>query len=255
MTHATQATPVATLRVAGKPDVLCHVTDTQAASWLWANGATAPGFVLDIAQKQINPRRRYPLSDKQLYWLHKFYNDLNGLTPAATVVREELTDNFQAIATMFDTAGSRLRYPKIRLSIGEQKVVLNRAGSNSRYPGAINGTDGAGFRGGKWFGRINIDGTFTPGRDITNEVRYLLGDFAANPTTVAANYGRRTGSCCFCGRTLEDARSVAAGYGPVCADNFGLAWGNRPAPAPQELVAAVYTPVAGEEDRDERGEL
>ena len=52
-----------------------------------------------------------------------------------------------------------------------------------------------------------------------------LKAFAADPETVAAQYGSLTGNCCFCGRKLTDDRSTNVGYGPVCADKFGLNWG------------------------------
>jgi len=41
----------------------------------------------------------------------------------------------------------------------------------------------------------------------------------------AAKFGRLWGSCVFCSRMLTDERSVAVGYGPVCAEHNGLPWG------------------------------
>ena len=41
----------------------------------------------------------------------------------------------------------------------------------------------------------------------------------------AAHLGQITGRCVFCSRTLTDERSIAVGYGPVCADHHGLPWG------------------------------
>jgi hypothetical protein len=41
----------------------------------------------------------------------------------------------------------------------------------------------------------------------------------------AAEFGHATGRCVFCSTALEDERSVNAGYGPTCADNRGLPWG------------------------------
>lgn len=34
----------------------------------------------------------------------------------------------------------------------------------------------------------------------------------------AKKYGQLYGTCCMCGRTLTDERSIAAGIGPVCAE-------------------------------------
>lgn len=53
---------------------------------------------------------------------------------------------------------------------------------------------------------------------------------AVDPEGTAAAYGHLTGACCFCRRALSDERSVSVGYGPVCADHFGLAWGVKKNP-------------------------
>jgi hypothetical protein len=36
----------------------------------------------------------------------------------------------------------------------------------------------------------------------------------------AAEYGRRTGTCMICNRTLTDPKSIAAGIGPICMKGF-----------------------------------
>lgn len=41
----------------------------------------------------------------------------------------------------------------------------------------------------------------------------------------AAKFGKLWGQCVFCSRLLTDERSVAVGYGPTCATNNGLPWG------------------------------
>jgi hypothetical protein len=51
---------------------------------------------------------------------------------------------------------------------------------------------------------------------------YFLNDC---PQEAAKNYGRLTGRCCFCQLPLTRSESIAAGYGPVCAGNYGLQWG------------------------------
>lgn len=45
-------------------------------------------------------------------------------------------------------------------------------------------------------------------------------------TERAAEFGHHHGFCCNCGIPLTDDRSLAAGYGPVCARNNGWAWGH-----------------------------
>ena len=47
---------------------------------------------------------------------------------------------------------------------------------------------------------------------------------------LAVAFGTRTSTCMFCSRPLSDERSDpkqgGMGYGPTCAENYGLPWGN-----------------------------
>ena len=52
----------------------------------------------------------------------------------------------------------------------------------------------------------------------------------------AAAFGALYGICCACGRSLTDERSIHAGYGPVCAQNNGWAWGETAEVAPPAAV-------------------
>lgn len=51
--------------------------------------------------------------------------------------------------------------------------------------------------------------------------------FGDDPIRHAAAHGQRTSNCCFCRLQLTDGRSLAMGYGPVCASNWGLPWGDQ----------------------------
>lgn len=128
---------------------------------------------------------------------------------------------------LFDTASaSGLKYPKIRLQAPSgQTVALARAGNNSQYKDQVMVTDGGRFGENKYFGRVDQTGTYHPTSISTDEIRTLLGQLGAEPAKVAAGYGKLTGNCCFCLRRLDDDRSVSVGYGPVCAEKFGLPWG------------------------------
>ena len=134
--------------------------------------------------------------------------------------------NLDPIFTLFETAKSAgLKYPKIRLRTGDRiAVVLTQAGPKSRYEGTISVTTGEPFgTPGSWHGRINLDGTTTVTRP---SVLALLQDLAMNPAEIAAHYGRVSGNCCFCGRDLSTSKagSSEVGYGPICADKYGLTW-------------------------------
>lgn len=48
-----------------------------------------------------------------------------------------------------------------------------------------------------------------------------IAEVMVDPVEAAIRYGRETGKCSCCGRTLTDPASVAAGIGPICAENMG----------------------------------
>lgn len=118
-----------------------------------------------------------------------------------------------------------LQFPKLRFEHEGQKLVVSVAGESSRTPGVLNLTDGKPFGQNVWFGRVNLDGSITQSKLWQPWVGELLLAFAADPAGVGAAYGKKTGSCCYCGRHLETKESLAVGYGPICAEKFGLPWG------------------------------
>ncbi len=64
---------------------------------------------------------------------------------------------------------------------------------------------------------------------------------AGRPITAdeAAAFGHTNHRCCFCARKLSRGESTAVGYGPDCADKYGLPWGVVPS-------VTVDTPEAWE---------
>jgi hypothetical protein len=136
--------------------------------------------------------------------------------------------DMSGVNKLFDTAiANGLKYPKIRLQTSTgQPVALSRAGKYSKHKGQIMVTDGERFGVNKYFGRVTETGVWVPSQLPQPEVRVLLEKLSTNPAETAAQYGKLTGNCCFCLRPLfgEDGRSTAVGYGPICAEKFGLPW-------------------------------
>ncbi len=180
--------------------------------------ASTSKFGQDLARQY---RQRHHLTEPQWAWAHKIANDqLKPATPTVTL------GDVKGILDLFNTAGSRLKYPKIHLqTVGGQEICLSVAGPNSKQPGTVNVTNGGGFREGTWFGRIMLDGEFKPSRDCTDAITEYLVAFAQDPARIAAEDGRRTGRCCFCSLKLTDARSLEVGYGKRCSENYNLPWG------------------------------
>lgn len=148
-------------------------------------------------------------------------------------VREHVAvGNLSAILALFDKAATHLKYPAIVLSVPalNETIRVNIAGQQANVPGSLNVTsfDKAEDGRRRWFGRVHRDGNFEKRNGTADAIAARLAEFAADPVKVATEHGRLTGRCCFCNLRLTDERSTAVGYGAICADHFGLAWGSRP---------------------------
>lgn len=184
-------------------------------------GALAPKDQ-EFARSLIASHRRWgSLTPKQAPWVGKLLARAQGEVPAKV-------GDLAPILDLFAKAGATLKRPAIVLSTPDTGAIrVTVAGDRSKYPGSLSITGMGSFDARAWFGRVNTDGTFTPGRDAIGKETVLAGllsRFAAAPVQVAGEHGRTTGSCCFCNRALDDKRSVAVGYGPICANNYGLPW-------------------------------
>lgn len=112
-------------------------------------------------------------------------------------------------------------YPIVHVDGG---YVLTVATQKAKVPGSINVV-----RNGLWYGRLS-HGHFQAGRDCPrDEIPALLETLRANAKLdqLARMSARITGTCIFCSLTLTDERSIKAGYGPICASNNGLPWGDN----------------------------
>lgn len=164
--------------------------------------------------------RRNPLSDNQWAYVHQ-----KALTLAAPMPVADL-GSIKGIVDLFDKVRQHVQRPKIRLSLLGTPLALQLAGSQSKHPGTINVTDGGRFGNNVWYGRIDLEGKMETSRNCTEKVLKILRLFAKFPAELAALHGRLNGKCCFCGIRLTDERSTEVGYGEICADHYGLPWGD-----------------------------
>lgn len=160
------------------------------------------------------------LSDKQ-------WDFVSSLVKQATAPKPEMpkerVGDFSGVIELFTKAKGNLKYPKISLTTESGgTVMLSLAGAKAKKPGTINVTDGKPFGENIWYGRVDSFGSWEKSHSATDEVGNLLKELSIDPAGFASNYGHKHGSCCFCNKTLTQANSVTAGFGPVCADNWGL---------------------------------
>jgi hypothetical protein len=197
----------------------------------------------DIIQLQENLGRLGQRDQQFANSLIADFNRYGRLTPGqqpwvgklierATAPRPEPTridvGTMAGVIALFRRAQEHLKHPKIVLQCGTFPVTLSLAGSASKAPGSINVMGEGQYPNREWFGRISPEGQFEPSGSLLREqgrldaIQALLVSLGVDPAGVAKKHGALTGSCCFCNRKLTDAKSVAAGFGPVCADNYGL---------------------------------
>lgn len=116
-------------------------------------------------------------------------------------------------------------------------TLFNRAAETLRYP-AINLTSKDGhkirvYRATKGYIAIKVDGEYVGklvsagAQIILYSAKELLPEIDAllsNPISESALQGREYGRCCFCNRELDNEGSIFHGYGPICAEKWGLPW-------------------------------
>lgn len=116
------------------------------------------------------------------------------------------------IAAMFDHAREAgLK----KLQYRAEGLVIKPAASHSQNAGALYVKSVSG----DYIGKIK-DHKFYGNRDAKPEQVTALHTIAANPVEAAKAYGKLTGSCSCCGRTLTDPTSIELGIGPVCIEHW-----------------------------------
>lgn len=177
-------------------------------------------------------------TDKQRYWLETLNQRASG--QAAPERATSVIGDLQGLNQLFGKAAQHLKAPAIVIGLAGQEIRISRASSEAKVPGSLNVATNAPFGESVWFGRILDSGLFEASPRAETPAGLIAGlqAFAADPAKMAAQHGKLAGKCCFCNRPLTDARSASVGYGKKCANNFGLAWGERVA------VADLFSEIA-----------
>jgi hypothetical protein len=168
-------------------------------------------------------RAKGRLSEKQGALLDKLTAEARAKRAGieARKAAPESVQVFTKLVEMFDKAAEQLKSPRVLFQTDDAgEFMVRRAKAESRNPGHLYVVQN-----GQYVGKVAPNGRFWPDRECTPAVETALVAFNRDPQKAALAYGQATGNCCFCARELTDARSVEAGYGPICAGNFGLPWG------------------------------
>jgi hypothetical protein len=177
-----------------------------------------------FAESLLDQAHRRGLTSKQLDWVDKLVE--RATRPAMEPV------NFAGIASFMENAAVLVARPAFLLRAGEVDIRLSIAGPRSRTPGMINVTSAdRSFTDRVFYGRIGQDGVYAPSLKpdaaAAAAVVECLKLLDADPAQAASRYGRLTGQCSFCSLPLSDVRSLAVGFGRICARKYGLPYGER----------------------------
>lgn len=146
------------------------------------------------------------------------------------------------IIEMFDLAAEKLKYPHIKWITGDGDAYeFKRAGKYARVPGVVH----VNFNN-DYIGVIDRDGNIRF-RGNVGRHKGCVEQFCRAPIDNAAVSGKKYNCCCFCSRELTNASSVHYGYGPICADNWGLPWGDVPEKTEEEVVEQLSAELAIEQ--------
>ena len=194
------------------------MTDLEIITALQKNGSSFALSLVDAYQKWGNwtPRQRV--------CAERMWEEANAPKPVSD-------GPFKGIVDMFAKAAQRgLKRPALHFIFDGAKIVLSKA---PEMKGA-NPHPNAGHlyvkHAGLYCGKIAPNGVFDPtrkGASMSVTALDFLKAFALDPAKVGSEYGRESGCCCFCGLRLTDGRSLAKGYGPVCAEHWELPWGDE----------------------------
>lgn len=126
--------------------------------------------------------------------------------------------HFPKLQQLFKTAmENKIAKPTFRL--GEFKFSKAAKGP------LIYVTDHGPYGNNRYFGKMMLDtGEFFPVYSTTKEELAAILAVAENPAAGAKAYGRKTGTCCICGRALINKDSVRLMIGPICLEKVGFSF-------------------------------
>lgn len=173
---------------------------------------------------------RHTLSVKQWYWIDELARraEAQGAAQAEAPKAAPAPATLLPLIALFDNAAQHMQFPTIRFDCDGRELKLTRTGTQAREPGAISITSARGGYGDRrFYGTVGRDGRLRANAAAAAlpTLQSVLETISADPLGYARAYGLETKECCFCAISLTDPRSRAAGYGPICARNYGLPWG------------------------------
>lgn len=176
----------------------------QMKDWIEAKAAT-----FDFAASMKQALKRYgSLTPNQEAAIERcMARDAARNKPAVAVQTDLLLEAFEKAAA----AGTKrpvMRFEAFKASL---------APATGKNPGAVYIKSPEG----EYLGKI-AGGQFKRVAACDDVTEQAVVQTMQDPLAAAVAYGKRTGACSICARTLSDPVSVSSGIGPICAEKFGL---------------------------------
>lgn len=186
------------------------------AQW-WNN--TNYEFALSLKQSFLKNGK---LSDKQLSAAKRCIQKNKSDKEKIDIEQNDKIDSVglsgisELISAMWRARKNGVKDPKMRLFADQISFCVTFDNDDaSKYKNSLKIVS----EDGKILGRI-LGKTFYKSNYTSDEIANQINDTCSNANKSAVSYGRKTGACSCCGRTLNNEESVRLGMGPVCRTHF-----------------------------------
>jgi hypothetical protein len=105
------------------------------------------------------------------------------------------------------------------------KKIKFTASYGGKWHGSIWVHDGGPFASRRTYLRIGANCELEWRPNVPQDIRAKINQILEAPREQMILNGKEYSNCCFCGKELTTQESLFAGYGPICADNWNLPWG------------------------------
>ena len=190
--------------------------EPAALTWLTSNNGDFAASLLDQVKKKGD------LSPKQLQAVYQSIareaDWAKQREQKATQTQIDMTDLLNRFALALKAG---IKRPKVNTG----DLLFSLAPAHGRNAGCVyvkGEKDAYGDR--PYLGKITPEGKFFAGPNVEDDVKQRIAEVGSDVVGSAKAHGAQHNNCCFCSRDLTTDESVSNGYGPICADRYGLPW-------------------------------
>ena len=190
--------------------------EPAALAWLTSNKGDFAASLLE----QV--RKRGDLSPKQL---QAVYQSIAQEADWAKQREQKATQTQIDMTDLLDRFALALKAGIKRPKVNTGDLLFSLAPAHGHNAGCVyvkGEKDAYGDR--TYLGKITPQGKFFAGRDVEDDVKQRIAEVGSDVVGSAKAHGAQHNNCCFCSRDLTTDESVSNGYGPICAERYGLPW-------------------------------